>query len=240
MSPLAPASYLALGIAVVLGFIVFRNSVVFIFRWNINVPAFVTQIQKLIMANNIDRAIKLCNTEPHALLPHAIKALLTRANRPYSLYLTQEEVLLEVRARTALSRSFNKWVGIGCLLVIGSTWFAFAPMVEEASAMSQMVFRGALVVAAIAAFLAVANTARLNAHLVAIEAMTVKVRNLLYNRSGYKPPQYEPVELTAEEVERWRKGMDYVEEEAQKAGPGTAADLHDSQVDKKTGVLPPL
>jgi biopolymer transport protein ExbB/TolQ len=39
------------------------------------------QIQKLIMANNIDRAIKLCNAEPHAALPRVVKAGLTRANR---------------------------------------------------------------------------------------------------------------------------------------------------------------
>jgi biopolymer transport protein ExbB/TolQ len=39
------------------------------------------QIQKPIMANNIDRAIKLCNAEPHAALPRVVKAGLTRANR---------------------------------------------------------------------------------------------------------------------------------------------------------------
>jgi biopolymer transport protein ExbB/TolQ len=33
------------------------------------------------MANNIDRAIKLCNAEPNAALPRVLKAGLTRANR---------------------------------------------------------------------------------------------------------------------------------------------------------------
>jgi len=51
------------------------------FRANINSTAFMAQIQKLIMANNIDRAIKLCNAEPHAALPRVVKAGLTRANR---------------------------------------------------------------------------------------------------------------------------------------------------------------
>ncbi len=50
------------------------------FRANINSTAFMAQIQKLIMANNIDRAIKLCNQEPHAALPRVVKAGLTRAN----------------------------------------------------------------------------------------------------------------------------------------------------------------
>ena len=39
------------------------------------------QIQKLVMANNIDRAIKLCNAAPTAALPKVIKAGLTRANK---------------------------------------------------------------------------------------------------------------------------------------------------------------
>jgi biopolymer transport protein ExbB len=52
-----------------------------VFRANINATAFMAQIQKLIMANNIDRAIKLCNAEPHAALPRVVKAGLTRANR---------------------------------------------------------------------------------------------------------------------------------------------------------------
>ena len=52
-----------------------------IFRANINATAFMAQVQKLIMANNIDRAIKLCNAEPHAALPKVVKSGLTRANR---------------------------------------------------------------------------------------------------------------------------------------------------------------
>ena len=50
-------------------------------RANINGTAFFAQIQKLIMANNIDRAIKLCNAEPNAALPRCLKSGLTRANR---------------------------------------------------------------------------------------------------------------------------------------------------------------
>ena len=51
------------------------------FRYNINATAFMAQIHKLVMANNIDRAIKLCNGAPTALLPRVIKAGLTRANK---------------------------------------------------------------------------------------------------------------------------------------------------------------
>lgn len=52
------------------------------FRASINGPVFMAQIQKLILANNIDRAIRLCNSEPNAALPRVLKAGLTRANSP--------------------------------------------------------------------------------------------------------------------------------------------------------------
>ena len=50
------------------------------FRAAINGPVFMAQIQKLILANNVDRAIRLCNSEPNAALPRVLKAGLTRAN----------------------------------------------------------------------------------------------------------------------------------------------------------------
>jgi|GEM_PF-3195817 hypothetical protein len=52
--------------------------------YNINTKAFYRQIRKNIMANNIDRAIKLCNAEPNALAPRLFKAVLTRANRSHA------------------------------------------------------------------------------------------------------------------------------------------------------------
>ena len=61
--------------------IAFERLYFIMFRANINGTAFMAQVQKLIMANNIDRAIKLCNAEPNASLPRVLKAGLTRANR---------------------------------------------------------------------------------------------------------------------------------------------------------------
>lgn len=55
------------------------------------------QIQKLVMANNIDRAIKLCNAAPAAALPKVIKAGLARANKgPQAIGNALEESALEV------------------------------------------------------------------------------------------------------------------------------------------------
>jgi biopolymer transport protein ExbB len=68
-----------------------------LFRANINGTAFMAQVQKLIMANNIDRAIKLCNAEPNAALPRVLKAGLTRANRSeIEIQNAVDEAVLEV------------------------------------------------------------------------------------------------------------------------------------------------
>jgi len=67
------------------------------FRFNINGGQFFNQIQKLVMANNIDRAIKLCNAADKAALARVIKAGLTRANKTESdISAAIEEAMLEV------------------------------------------------------------------------------------------------------------------------------------------------
>jgi len=67
---------LAWGVAVMIERVIF-----IFFRYNVNAEAFMAQIQKLVMANDIERAIKLCNAAPSAALPKVVKAGLTRANR---------------------------------------------------------------------------------------------------------------------------------------------------------------
>lgn len=67
------------------------------FRFNINGGQFFNQIQKLVMANNIDRAIKLCNTADKAALARVVKAGLTRANKSEAdIAAAVEESMLEV------------------------------------------------------------------------------------------------------------------------------------------------
>jgi len=67
------------------------------FKYNINAGAFMAQIQKLVMANNIDRAIKLCSAAPSAALPRVIKAGLMRANKgPEEIQNAVEEATLEI------------------------------------------------------------------------------------------------------------------------------------------------
>jgi biopolymer transport protein ExbB/TolQ len=74
MHPIAMMSVLGVAMAV-------ERFVMLFFRYNINATQFMAQVQKLVMANNIDRAIKLCNAAPAAALPKVIKAGLTRANK---------------------------------------------------------------------------------------------------------------------------------------------------------------
>jgi biopolymer transport protein ExbB len=77
--------------------IAFERLYYILFRASINGTAFMAQVQKLIMANNIDRAIKLCNAEPNAALPRVLKAGLTRANRgDLEIHNSVEEATLEV------------------------------------------------------------------------------------------------------------------------------------------------
>jgi biopolymer transport protein ExbB/TolQ len=90
MWPILTAAVFALAIG-------FERLYYILFRANINGTAFMAQVQKLIMANNIDRAIKLCNAEPNAALPRVLKAGLTRANRSeIEIQNAVDEAVLEV------------------------------------------------------------------------------------------------------------------------------------------------
>ena len=74
MYPILAMSVVALGVAI--------ERIYFLYiRYNINGATFMDQVTKLVMAGNIDRAIKLCNAAPTQALPRIIKAGLTRANK---------------------------------------------------------------------------------------------------------------------------------------------------------------
>ncbi len=90
MYPIALMS--VIGVAIIIERFIFL-----FFKYNINGNAFMAQIQKLVMANNIDRAIKLCNAAPSAALPKVIKSGLTRANKgEMEIENAVEEATLEV------------------------------------------------------------------------------------------------------------------------------------------------
>jgi biopolymer transport protein ExbB len=77
--------------------IIFERVVVLAFRLNLNAPPFMEQVQKLVLAGNIDRAVKLCAAAPNAALARVVKAGLSRANRgEQEVARALEEAVLEV------------------------------------------------------------------------------------------------------------------------------------------------
>lgn len=89
--------YIILGCSIFAIGIVIERFIFLFFKYSINAEAFMAQVQKLVMANNIDRAIKLCNAAPSAALPKVIKAGLTRANKgEVEIQNAIEEATLEV------------------------------------------------------------------------------------------------------------------------------------------------
>jgi biopolymer transport protein ExbB len=68
--------WLASGLAVAV-----ERLITLLFRYNLNAGPFMEQVNKLVMAGNVDRAVKLCTAAPNSPLARVVKAGLTRANR---------------------------------------------------------------------------------------------------------------------------------------------------------------
>jgi len=122
-------------------------------RYNINGASFMAQIQKLVMANNIDRAIKLCNAESSAALTRVLKAGLTRANRgEKEIENAVEEATLEVvpqvKKRTAY---LGMWANVatltGLLGTISGLVLAFKAVGAAAAADKQEMLANGISVA---------------------------------------------------------------------------------------------
>jgi hypothetical protein len=89
--------FIILAVSVIGVGVIIERFIFLFFKYNINANAFMAQIQKLVMANSIDKAIKLCNAAPSAALARVIKAGLTRANKgTQEIQNAVEEVSLEV------------------------------------------------------------------------------------------------------------------------------------------------
>lgn len=138
-----PFMYVILAVGALAMAIAFERLFYVIFRANINSTAFMAQVQKLILANNIDRAIKLCNAEPHSALPKVVKAGLTRANRTEKeIENAIEEATLEVvpvvNKRTAyLSMLANVATLTGLLGTIMGLILAFNAVAKASAEMKQ-------------------------------------------------------------------------------------------------------
>jgi hypothetical protein len=105
--------YGVFGISVALGLVrVFYVS----FVLKIHVPAFVGQIKKLVMANNVDRAMKLCRAAPSAVATRGTFAML----EAFQNRVTDSVALKEAFARGVggLKKATGKMVGFSYLALL--------------------------------------------------------------------------------------------------------------------------
>lgn len=193
MHPIAACLIIGIGLMI-------ERFIFLFFKYNINGAAFMAQIQKLVMANNIDRAIKLCNAAPTAALPKVVKAGLTRANKgeveiSNAIEEATLEVIPEVQKRTnLLSAIANVATMLGLLGTIFGLINAFKAL-EAATPdkKSQLLAKFISIALNTTAFGLVAAIPCLVAHAILsaitkkiineIEEYTVKLQNLLFNRA---------------------------------------------------------
>ncbi len=191
--------YIILAVSIIAIGIVIERFIFLFFKYSINAEAFMAQVQKLVIANNIDRAIKLCNAAPSAALPRVIKAGLTRANKgEVEIQNAIEEATLEVvprvQKRTAsLQALANIATLLGLLGTIIGLIEAFEALEKATPENRQkMLARGIALAMNTTAFGLVVAIPTLIAHLVLsgttkkildeIDMYSVKLENLLVSR----------------------------------------------------------
>lgn len=145
--------YIILAVSIFAIGIVIERFIFLFFKYSINAEAFMAQIQKLVMANNIDRAIKLCNAEPHAALPRVVKAGLTRANRTEKeIENAIDEAILEVGPKVNKRTSYLAMLAnVATLLgLLGTIWGlieAFKAVATAPPEMKQTLLAGGISIA---------------------------------------------------------------------------------------------
>ena len=94
-------------------------------KFNTNGANLMKQIQKLVMANNVDKAIKLCTAAGDAALANVMKAGLSRANRgELEIQTAMEEATLEVTPKiTKLTESIFAMSSTATMLGLLGTIF---------------------------------------------------------------------------------------------------------------------
>jgi biopolymer transport protein ExbB/TolQ len=192
MHPIALVS--VFGIAIVIERFIFL-----FFKYNINASQFMAQVQKLVMANNVDRAIKLCNAAPSAALPKVIKAGLTRANKGEveignAIEEATLEVIPDITKRTPTLQSVaNIATLLGLLGTIVGLIDAFAAVANAPADQKSAMLTGAIAIAmnttafgllvaipVLAAYVFLNNVTK--KILDEIDQYSVKLQNLLVSR----------------------------------------------------------
>ncbi|MEZ4235970.1 MAG: MotA/TolQ/ExbB proton channel family protein [Myxococcota bacterium] len=124
-----------------------------LFRAHINAPLFMSRIQKLVVAGNLDSAIKMCNAEPHAALPRVVKAGLMRANlTDHEIQNAVDEAVLEVaplvsRRTPYLTMIANVATLLGLLGTIIGLITAFEAVSEASAEAKQLALSSGIAIA---------------------------------------------------------------------------------------------
>ncbi len=148
-----PFMYGILGVWIIAMATIIERFYFVFFRYNINGASFMAQIQKLIMANNVDRAIKLCNAESNSALGRVLKAGLTRANRTPeevqdALDVASLEIIPQVTKRTPM---LGMWANIatltGLLGTISGLVIAFKAVAHAAPEQKQALLASGISIA---------------------------------------------------------------------------------------------
>jgi biopolymer transport protein ExbB len=124
-----------------------------VFRAHINAPVFMARVQKLVVADNLDSAIKMCNAEPHAALPRVVKAGLMRAHlAEQEIQNAVDEALLEVsplisRRTPYLTMLANVATLLGLLGTIIGLITAFEAVSEQSAEAKQLALATGIAIA---------------------------------------------------------------------------------------------
>lgn len=191
--------YLILGVSIFAIGIAIERFIFLFFKYNINAEAFYAQVQKLVMANKNDQAIKLCNAAPSAALPKVVKAGLMRANKgEVEIQNAIEEASLEVVPRIQKrTNSLNALANIATLLGLLGTILGLIEAFEALEKATpenrqRLLARGIALAMNTTAFGLVVAIPTLVAHLILsgqtkrlldeIDLYSVKLENLLVSR----------------------------------------------------------
>jgi len=191
--------YLILGVSIFAIGIAIERFIFLFFKYNINAEAFYAQVQKLVMANKNDQAIKLCNAAPSAALPKVVKAGLMRANKgEVEIQNAIEEASLEVVPRIQKrTNSLNALANVATLLGLLGTILGLIEAFEALEKATpenrqRLLARGIALAMNTTAFGLVVAIPSLVAHLILsgqtkrlldeIDLYSVKLENLLVSR----------------------------------------------------------
>lgn len=166
----------------VLSLAIFLERVFFImFRYNINGPAFMKKIQKLVQARNFDRAIQLCNAAPNAALSKVLKAGLAKAGQEQrEIQNAVDEAALELLPKLQRRTGYLQVIAnvatlLGLLGTILGIIIAFKAVSEvEASQKQKVLTRGIAIALYTTAFGLVVAIPTMLAHAL-IDAKTTKI-----------------------------------------------------------------